>query len=302
MMVARSVRGFTLIELLVVVAIISVLISILLPALAKARQAADSVACASNLRQIGLAWNSYIGDQQGWMCPSARLYANSNGGWGLDYWSNNSISATTPHNDLIYYGRWYNLLVELYLKSYTIVNCPTLTANACTPVSTTTLPAINSAALNQTSATDVVGLSTGGGHFWLCNYAYPATAFGSATDPSSNSTFYKTYPGIGPKKYNSLNLQVQSYSSYTASSLHQGATPKPSMDRLIVACDGAGQIADLEVSLTSTARYSYLLATYRWVHGGRMNILYVDGHVDMASPADLATLHSGGCYMYYTTN
>lgn len=65
-------RGFTLIELLVVISIIALLISILMPALAKARKSADSVKCQNNLRQIGIATEMYLNDYKEWYAPKER--------------------------------------------------------------------------------------------------------------------------------------------------------------------------------------------------------------------------------------
>ena len=110
--------GLTLIELLVAVAMLGLLLSLVLPAVCRARAKATGAACLANLKQLQLCWQMYADDFHGAVPPNQSLLLNGVWRSAPDSWIGFSHAPRDPGPGLIqrglFYRHGYNRAVALY--------------------------------------------------------------------------------------------------------------------------------------------------------------------------------------------
>ena len=287
----RRARAFTLIELLVVIAIISLLAALLLPALKNGRERANSVACTSNLRQIGVAWQVFLSDNDNWSPPRGRFSIHGGAGW---YWQDLLLGVvnqqwakvmndhqfpalnqwvTVPLDPTTYGfgGNDYGPSGQLKYHKGSIFHCPSAKDYTWSAL----------AANSEFCDYDAISCrEPSGQHYALPNYSPGSPTFGGSPSMVSNSAGEAW--GFMPKNH----MQVSTPSSkglFGDAGLHEpantyAATWYPGEDPWSAPMGGANlgwRVIIFDDSSCITAR-----------HMGGMNTVFLDGHVQFLEDID----------------
>ena len=312
-------RGFTLIELLVVISIIALLIALLLPALARAKELANTIACASNEQQIALGTIMWSHEHEGFAPGSALAGGLEDGSpntagigqylWGTFTWNGHGMTGTpqSPDNSFDFTGwpwalfvnRGQSILVTRgYVSTPTVFICPTSNLWA---------PSLMSSQLTWLPDS-----------FGYVDYRFNSSIVGDATSAifgpgnADNPTLYDNtnyYPynnGWGPIPNNPSV-------PYECPRIDVAASPSQTMllEDGVSALDFCSSIWPLSTSLNIPNRSDKFGQFGNAVHDNfkDMNVAFIDGHAETVQKATDETLYpdpdaywsaSPGKMAYYT--
>jgi prepilin-type N-terminal cleavage/methylation domain-containing protein len=177
-------QAFTLIELLVVVAVIALLIAILLPSLSMAKARSKTTACASNMRQLGTAFQAFGTEYSGHLPGCASQFVGDfnvndlNNAWKLCWLA----GGTNP------------------LNSYTAADQANSTGFFSQPTKGTIYPYVKTAKVYRCPAQDLVKLDSGIGSNGQYDYSMPQLLSGSFAHSIGRLSTVKNLGGTGPSQ------------------------------------------------------------------------------------------------------
>jgi prepilin-type N-terminal cleavage/methylation domain-containing protein/prepilin-type processing-associated H-X9-DG protein len=269
------VRGFTLVELLVVIGIIAVLIGLLLPALSAARETAKTVACASNMRQIGTAatmysqqYNNSTLPYQFWI-PGANQNAaygnNPSNGWD-DWWTALVALKLLPRP-----GTWVpngsnSASANIVTDYSSVFVCP----NAVAPTSTSSPGDFLLHYGRQTACVSFVLDPTP---------AAQTTTWGACCTYGMNADNYTTQLGNpGGAAYSAVPCTPSGTAFLPPLKINQ--LPHPSETVFIFEGSAPNPLTNANQRVYNRHGKRDNSTTYSWLITGTTNVLFFDGHVE----------------------
>ncbi len=265
--------GFTLIELLVVIAIIGILAAILLPALARAREAARRSSCQNNLKQMGLSFKMYADENHGEF-PTLKIRSSGNG-----------PCTTWNRSDLCFDGQQ---VYPEYMSDLNVIVCPSDPDGA--PFFKRQMYSYNNGVLDICALTsfsyvytgwalraDDYLIGTGGGD--NTENAQLGVDISAAMAAMLAQVLFGSSPGRPEFCRDLPEYQHETRGAVVIPRLKEG------VERFFVADinnPGAGALAQSDIVVSydqigpPTSKLGY--TTYNHVPGG-CNVLYMDGHV-----------------------
>ena len=257
-------KAFTLVELLVVIGIIALLISVLLPALNRARMASKTVVCASNMRQLGLALRMYAGDNMDVLPPGHYTHRSPDRFWAwhdyIDRYLGNKM--TDGSRDLDYSNTAHTFMPK-------IMQCP---ADVAQPTNVTYYKVRNRgwvSAANRGLPMGPFGFVDAGGDSWNFKDFYGKPMRRTIADIAPGTIMLMEYSNGGR-----MNDQLPNGAYGTSGSVMKDCPAQQVIGPWLGGTTPVGSpIGTISLQLHP---------------GGRFNYLIIDGSVQTMTPAESA--------------